>query len=81
MSYFDPQKETELIVNTSPVGLGATLYQKHRGERRAIAYASTLSNVERCYLQTLSIEWSCEHFHLYIYGNPFTLVRITNHWR
>lgn len=72
MSYFDPQKETEFIANASPVGLGATLYQKHRGERRSVAYASrALSNVERCYSQTereaLAIVWSCEHFHVYIW--------------
>ena len=80
MSYFDPAKETELIVDASPVGLGAILYQKTKeGERRTIAYASrALSDVERRYSQTereaLAIVWSCEHFHLYLYGNSFTLV-------
>ena len=80
MAYFDPAKDTELIVDASPVGLGAILYQSDRkGERHTIAYASrALSDVERRYSQTereaLAIVWSCEHFHLYIYGNPFTLV-------
>nr|AAB34004.1 pol gene product {Gypsy/Ty3-class retrotransposon Cpr1} [Clupea pallasi=herring, testis, sperm, Peptide Transposon, 175 aa] [Clupea pallasii] len=80
MSYFDPGKDTELVVDASPVGLGAILYQKNKsGERRTIAYASrALSDVERRYSQTekeaLAIVWSCEHFHLYLYGNPFTLV-------
>ncbi|KAJ8376196.1 hypothetical protein SKAU_G00067760 [Synaphobranchus kaupii] len=36
MSYFDASKETELIVDASPVGLGAILYQRNKegtGER------------------------------------------------
>ena len=34
MAYFDPAKDTELIVDASPVGLGAILYQSDRkGER------------------------------------------------
>ena len=72
MAYFDPAKDTELIVDASPVGLGAILYQSDRkGERHTIAYASrALSDVERRYSQTereaLAIVWSCEHFHLYI---------------
>lgn len=80
MSYFDPRKETELIVDGSPVGLGAILCQKGGGgEKRIIAYASrALSDVERRYSQTereaLAIIWSCEHFHLYLYGHPFTMV-------
>lgn len=80
MSYFDPTKDTELVVDASPVGLGAILYQlgKER-ERHTIAYASrALSDVERRYSQTereaLAIVWSCEHFHLYLYGYPFTMV-------
>uniref|UniRef100_A0A3Q3ECH9 ribonuclease H n=1 Tax=Labrus bergylta TaxID=56723 RepID=A0A3Q3ECH9_9LABR len=80
MSYFDPSKETELVVDASPVGLGAILSQKDEiGEKHIIAYASrSLSDVERRYSQTkkeaLAIVWSCEHFHLYIYGHPVTLV-------
>ncbi|KAK7919302.1 hypothetical protein WMY93_010586 [Mugilogobius chulae] len=47
--------------------------------KHIIAYASrSLSDVERRYSQTekeaLAIVWSCEHFHLYIYGHPFVLV-------
>lgn len=80
MSYFDPKKETELIVDGSPVGLGAILSQKDKkGEKHIVAYASrALSDVERRYSQTereaLAIIWSCEHFHLYLYGHPFTMV-------
>lgn len=80
MSYFYPGRETELIVDASPVGLGAILCQKdEKGVTYMVAYASrSLSDVERRYSQTekeaLAIVWSCEHFHLYIYGHPFILV-------
>ena len=79
MSYFDPKKETELIVDASPFGLGAILFQEDKGEKHVIAYASrALTDVERRYSQTereaLAIVWSCEHFHLYLYGHSFTLV-------
>lgn len=78
--YFFPSRETELIVDASPVGLGAVLCQKDENEvKYIIAYArQSLSDVEKRYSQTekeaLAIVWSCEHFHLYIYGHPFTLV-------
>lgn len=79
MSYFDPEKETELIVYVSPVGLGAILYQKEKGERCTTVYASrALSDMESRYSPTereaLVVVWGCEHHHLYIYGHPFTLV-------
>ena len=79
MSYFDPKKDTELVVDASPCGLGAILCQTDKGEKHVIAYASrALTDVERRYSQTereaLAIIWSCEHFHLYLYGNEFTLV-------
>ncbi|KAK3092457.1 hypothetical protein FSP39_003031 [Pinctada imbricata] len=75
MSYYDPKKHTEVVVDASPVGLGAILTQ----EGKIIAYASrSLTDVEQRYSQTereaLAIIWSCEHFHLYIYGSTFSLV-------
>ncbi|XP_020555459.2 uncharacterized protein K02A2.6-like [Oryzias latipes] len=80
LSYFYPGRETELLVDASPVGLGAILCQRDEtAERHVIAYASrALRDVETRYSQTekeaLAIVWSCEHFHLYLYGHPFTLV-------
>ena len=80
MSYFDPTKRTEIIVDASPVGLGAILSQYDESDnRKIIAYASkTLSPVEQRYSQTereaLAIVWSCEHFNLYLYGQKFKLV-------
>ena len=75
MAYFDPNKDTVLIVDASPVGLAALLTQ----DNKIIAYASRpLTNVETLYSQTekegLAIVWSIEHFHLYLYGHKFTLV-------
>ena len=83
MAYFDPEKDTELIVDASPVGLGAILTQKTcDSEKKIVAYASrSLSPVEQRYSQTereaLACVWACERFHLYVYGAPFTL--ITDH--
>ena len=81
MSYFDPQKETSIIVDASPVGLSAILTQKARDsdDSKVVAYASrSLTDVEQRYSQTekeaLAIVWSVEHFHLFIYGHDFTLV-------
>ena len=75
IAYFDPNKETQLIVDASPVGLGALLTQNGK----VIAYASrALSDVEKRYSQTereaLAIVWSCEHFHLYLFGHTFKLI-------
>ena len=81
MGYFDTKNESELIVDASPVGLSAILTQKPPGENalsKIIAYASrALTQTEQRYCQTekeaLAIVWGIEHFHLYLYGAPFTL--------
>ena len=80
VSYFDIEKETFVIVDASPVGLSAILAQKEPGKDcpNIIAYASrALSSVEKRYSQTekeaLAIVWGIEHYHIYLYGAPFTL--------
>ncbi len=78
MGYFDPRKETELIVDASPTGLGAILTQ----DGKVLSYASrALSDVESRYSQTeremLAVVWSAEHYHLYTYGGTFQI--ITDH--
>ena len=78
MTYFNPSLHTQVIVDASPVGLGAILVQ----EGKIISYANrALSGVEKRYSQTekeaLAIVWGCEHFHLYLFGSDFTL--ITDH--
>lgn len=49
MAYFDPKKETDILVDASPVGLGAVLTQ----DGRVLCYASRgLTDVEQRYSQT-----------------------------
>lgn len=74
MAYFNPAKSTKLLVDASPVGLGAVLTQ----EGKIISYASKgLSDVEKRYSQTgkeaLAIVWGIEHFHLYLFGSEIIL--------
>lgn len=69
MSYFDPSKEIEIIVDASPVGLGGILTQ----DNKVLGYASrSLTDVESRYSQTereaLAIVWACEHFDMYTNG-------------
>ena len=78
MAYFDPAKETSILVDASPFGLGPILVQ----DNKAICYASrALTDVEKRYSQTdremLAAVYGVEHFHLYVQGAPFKL--ITDH--
>ena len=78
MAYFVPAKETSILVDASPFGLGAILVQ----DNKAICYASrALTDVEKRYSQTdremLADFYGVEHFHLYVQGAPFKL--ITDH--
>ena len=83
MKYFDPQLETELVVDASPIGLGAILTQvSPTNDRNVIAYASrSLTDCESRYSQTeregLAVVWGAEHFHLYLHGSTFRI--ITDH--
>ena len=82
MAYYDPNAETRIICDASPVGLGSILEQKHGDNFRPVAYASrTLNAVERRYSQiereALGITWSIERFQVYLYGMNFTV--LTDH--
>ncbi len=74
LSYFDINKDTEIFVDASPVGVAGILTQKDsEGNLRPVAYGSrSLTEVEQRYSQlereALAVVWSCEHFHIYIYG-------------
>ena len=75
MAYFDLNKETVLLVDASPFGLGAVLTQ----DGKVLAYASkALSSVEKRYSQiereALAIAWGCHHFRMYLLGGHFTVV-------
>jgi hypothetical protein len=64
-----------MIVDASPVGLGALLVQ----EGKVISYGSrALNDVETRYSQTereaLAVVWGCEHYHLYLFGQDFKVI-------
>ncbi len=83
MSYFNPNSKSILLVDASPVGLGAILTQQDsRNNTNVVALASrALTPVEQRYSQTereaLAITWAVIHFHLYVYGASFEV--ITDH--
>ena len=66
---------TELIVDASPVGLGAVLLQRSEdGLPHIVECASQpLTQTERNYSQAerelLGVICGCEHFHVYLYGD------------
>ena len=74
MLYFNPYQAT-VIVDVSPVGLGALLVQNDK----VIYYTSrALSDVETRYSQTekemLAVVWAIKHFQLYLNGAQFNIV-------
>ena len=82
LQYFDPEKETKILVDASPVGLGAILMQEEDEVSYVVAYAShALTSVQQRYSQTeregLAVLWACKHFHLYIFGKPILV--LTDH--
>ena len=83
MDFYNPDAETDLIMDSSPIGLGAILSQKQAdGNFRPFAYGSNaLSPVQQQYSQTeqeaLAVLWSCHHFHHYVYDHHVTI--ITDH--
>ena len=74
LSHFDPKKETEIIVDASPVGLCAILAQE---DRAVLMVSRKLSKVETRYSQTereaLAVVWACERLNFYLYGIFFTV--------
>lgn len=82
LSYFDPERRTELTVDASSFGVGAVMAQydvKIPSVKKIIMYASgCLSQVEQKYSQVereaLAVVWACEKFHLYIYGKEFDII-------
>ena len=72
VQYFDPTKLSKVLVDASPVGIGAILCQ----DCKVVCYASrALSAVEQEYSQTervLAVVWGAERFHLY--GAQFEII-------
>ena len=72
LGYFRPNHKIKLIVDVSPVGLGAVLVQIQDGEEKVTCYAShSLSDTEKRYFQAekeaLVVVWSCEQFYMFIW--------------
>ncbi|KAK7096606.1 hypothetical protein V1264_005882 [Littorina saxatilis] len=80
MAYFSPDLATQVVVDAGPNCAGAVLAQCDQKDiRHIVAYASrALTDVESRYSQTvreaLAVVWTCEHFHLYLYGSQFTVI-------
>ena len=77
--YYDSRKQTEIIVDASPVDVGAILTQ----EGKPVAYASrSLTDVEQRYSQTerdaVAVVWGCEHLNIYTEGADSTII-VTDH--
>ena len=83
MAFYNPNADTKLIVDGSPIGLGAILTQEQDdGTWRPIAYGShALDPVQQRYGQTereaLAVTSFCQHFHHYLYDREFTI--LTDH--
>lgn len=83
MKYFDPRIKTELVIDASPVGLGAILTQVSvNQDRNVIAYASRLlTDCESGYGQTEK-EQQCGVLNtsiLTLMDRLFRSLKITNH--
>jgi hypothetical protein len=79
-SYFDPDKETVIYTDGTPIGLGAVLTQKGvDGNPVPLHYASypftaTESRYPQIDREVLAIYWAVKRFHLYLYGKDFKIV-------
>ena len=84
MAYTDFTKPFKLHTDASVLGLGAVLYQIHKGLEKAISYASrSLTQSKTKYpvhkLEFLSLKWTItEQFHEYLYGNTFDIYTNNN---
>ena len=77
LAYADFAKPFKLQTNASVLGLGAVLYQVHKGMEKVISYTSrSLTQSETKYpvhkLEFLCLKWAItEQFHEYLYRNTF----------
>ncbi|XP_060077578.1 uncharacterized protein LOC132557106 [Ylistrum balloti] len=84
LGFADYTKPFELHTDASSIGLGAVLYQDHDGTCRPVAYASRgLTKTEKNYpahkLEFLAMKWAItDKFHVYLYGNHFTVYTDNN---
>ena len=82
LGHYKPEWSTEVVVDASPVGLGAILRQHDpvdNSRRHVVSYKSrTLTGPESRYSQlereALAVVWGCEKHHLYVYAHAFTVI-------
>lgn len=80
LGYFHTDHHTSVIVDASPIALGAILVQTDgNGQHRVICYASkSLTKTEKRYCQTekeaLAAVWGVERFQMYLLGKRFDLI-------
>ena len=72
LTYYDDEKTCKIQVDTSNVGVGATLIQ----EDKVIEYHShALTSTKQCYSnierEAYALVNGVEHFHHYVFGKPF----------
>ena len=78
LAYFSIDSRTKIVVDASPVGLGAVLTQLQGSEWKVIAYAlRRLTDVVRRYSQTekevFALVWAYQRFNMYVFGREFEL--------
>lgn len=87
LSYPDFDKQFQICVDASGLGIGAVLFQNFDGKERPIAFASRpLSEIEKrrhkdsaTEKEMLGIIWSVKHFRQYLYGKFLRFGQITSH--
>ena len=80
LKIFNPNEETLVLCDASPVGVAAVLVQKDsEGIEVPVHYASrALTDTQRRYAQLhregLAVVFALKKFYTYLYGRPFTIV-------
>ena len=80
LAHYNPYLPIHLAADTSAYGIGAVIFHVFLdGMERLVAFASrTLTATERNYAQmqkeALSLIYTVQKFHQYLYGRPFVLV-------
>ena len=82
LAYYDQSWNTEVVVDASPIGVGAILIQRDPVSSEifsVVAYTSkALSEVEERYShiekEGYAAVWGCEKFHMYIFGQKFKII-------
>ena len=80
--YYNPKKPVVLQMDVFTKGLGAVLLQ----DRHLVYFAyKSLTTAQHNYvaieIEALAVSWAVQKFHHYLYGRPFMLQLIRNHYK